>query len=51
MDLDDHEQGVSSDKDTDLESLPEVTHTKPVPGLVKGGQNVWNLSQVIFKNH
>lgn len=45
MDLNDQHE-VSSDKDTDIESLPEVTNFKPVCGMMKGNQTVWNLSQV-----
>ena len=45
MDLDDQHE-ASSDKDTDIESLPEVTNFKPVCGMTKGNQTVWNLSQV-----
>jgi hypothetical protein len=45
MDLNDQHE-VSSDKDTDIESLPEITNFKPVCGMTKGNQTVWNLSQV-----
>ena len=33
-----------NDKDTDTESLPEVTHSKPAKGL-SNNSNAWTLHQ------